>query len=496
MGSLQNSLGEEKNLPVTPLRPLPSLPAGDSLSVSASTRNSDLSACLALDIAAELSLGQAVQQALCNNPQTRQAWANAIAQAAGLGSARSSYLPSATAAIGRTRDASNLGPSVTASTKNLSLAYILFDFGLRDANLDSARQLLTAALASQDAALQVVFMNTTSAYYEAAIAKASLQAALDAQKAALESFNAAQARFKQGAGTPTDALQARAAYSKSVLDRVKAEGAALLTRGNLANAIGLPAQTELVLKEDLKVGLKDSTSDLARLGGPTPAANSRSHSKPGQQDDAQGGLETAVFAQTLEALMEQAQQSHPTIVAARAQLKAAERRVNATAAEGLPSLSVTGARYLNGRPATPLSSARSQETTYGITLNIPLFEGFGRIAKVNAAQAQALSKSIELSNAELQVSLDVWRAYQELQSQTAALSASQDLINSTIQAYQAMQARYRAGAAGIVDVLNTQSAFASGQQQRVETVGKWRAAQLKLLGTLGLLGFWAVPEGQ
>src|ERR1035437_6650000 len=44
---------------------------------------------------APLSLPEVVDRALCNNPQTREAWANARYQAAQAGLAQSAYLPSA-----------------------------------------------------------------------------------------------------------------------------------------------------------------------------------------------------------------------------------------------------------------------------------------------------------------------------------------------------------------------------------------------------------------
>lgn len=44
--------------------------------------------------AAPLSLPDVVDHALCNNPQTREAWANARYQAAQVGMAQSAYLPS------------------------------------------------------------------------------------------------------------------------------------------------------------------------------------------------------------------------------------------------------------------------------------------------------------------------------------------------------------------------------------------------------------------
>ena len=51
-----------------------------------------------LQVPDPLRLADAVDVALCNNPQTRQSWANAKVQAAQVGIARSDYLPSIDAA--------------------------------------------------------------------------------------------------------------------------------------------------------------------------------------------------------------------------------------------------------------------------------------------------------------------------------------------------------------------------------------------------------------
>src|SRR5450631_1309104 len=51
-----------------------------------------------------LSFPAAVDLALCRNPQTRQAWAQAHEQAAALGAAESAWLPSITATGAKNRD--------------------------------------------------------------------------------------------------------------------------------------------------------------------------------------------------------------------------------------------------------------------------------------------------------------------------------------------------------------------------------------------------------
>ena len=397
------SLDEEKHLPQTPLRSLREFPAPPQ--VDAARAPPAPGTCELPGLNQVLTLADAVMHALCRNPQTRQAWATALAQAAEVGIARSAYLPTLSASLGRTRDEPGNATGVTVDTKNASLNYVLWDFGLRSANLEAAQQSLAAALASQDATLQTVFATAAAAYYDAATGQAALQAAQLAQRAAEESMNAALAKQRQGAGTPTDALQARSAYSKAVLERVKAEGAALAARGALAFAMGLDAQTPLQLPGDL-------LNDASAL--------------PGTE-----------FLQAVEDLISQVKLSHPAVLAAQAQFKAAQARVSSTQAEGRPSIALNAARYLNGRPSNSLLNAASTETTYGVVITIPLFEGFGRAAKVNAARARAEGKAIELAGAELQVSLDVWKAYQDLQSQTAALEASRDLLDSATMAAKA-----------------------------------------------------------
>ena len=67
-----------------------------------------------------LTLTDVVDRALCNNPQTREAWANARYQAAQVGIARSAYLPSISASATRSRNESSGFNSVTRTTTYIS----------------------------------------------------------------------------------------------------------------------------------------------------------------------------------------------------------------------------------------------------------------------------------------------------------------------------------------------------------------------------------------
>ena len=148
--------------------------------------------------AASLTLADVTNAALCNNPQTRQVWANARLQAAGVGCAEATYLSPLNGTIAASRSRSSGGnlpasANLNQSDYDLSLSWLIYDFGGREAGIRNARELLEAENATQDAAVQSLFLAAVQAYYQLQASQAARDAALDAEKSARESFNAAEA---------------------------------------------------------------------------------------------------------------------------------------------------------------------------------------------------------------------------------------------------------------------------------------------------------------
>src|SRR5574343_391322 len=198
--------------------------------------------------ATALTAVDAVDLALCNNPQTREVWASARAQAALVGVARAGYLPNLDASAGVTRFQNRDNP-YTRSSAALTRSWRRADFGQRSANVENASQLLNAAAATQDATVQSLFLAALQTYYAAQAAQAAVISANEAERAARESFQAADARYAVGVATPADRLQAQTALSQATLNRIRAEGDARNALGSLANALGFGAQQGIALAE-------------------------------------------------------------------------------------------------------------------------------------------------------------------------------------------------------------------------------------------------------
>ena len=133
------------------------------------------------------------------------------------------------------------------------------------------------------------------------------------------------------------------------------------------------------------------------------------------------------------------------------------------------------------------ASTQSRVNTIGLTLTVPLFEGFARTYKVRGAQAQAEQSYAQFLDAELQVSMDVVKAYADAQSSFENLNSSNTWLQAAQAAVQSAQKRYDKGAADILELLSTQNTLADAQQERVRCVSEWRSSRLRLMASAGML---------
>jgi len=193
-----------------------------------------------------LSLAQAIDIALANNPSTRTAWLQARATEEQLGSERSAFLPQVDLAVSAGRQAASVTNASTPTTYGASLAltYLLFDFGGRAAVVEEARQTLIAADFLHNATIQNVILNLEDAYFQLLAVKALIASQEATLKELQTSLDAAEARHGAGVATIADVLQARTAYSQARLTADTLSGSLQVGAGTLATLMGLPPQTD------------------------------------------------------------------------------------------------------------------------------------------------------------------------------------------------------------------------------------------------------------
>lgn len=448
-----------------------------AIKIGAEAEESIVDPCQFGSVGKTVGLVEVVERALCNNPKTRYAWANAKVQAAAVGVRKAAYLPTLTAGLaygvqdnstkykdvtGYPYSSLNTDTRPTVRSAGLKMSWVLTDFGLRSANLDQARAMLEAANATHDATLQTAFVDAAQAYFDTLTALATLDAKREAEKAARESFMSADAKHKAGIGGLTDKLQASTAYSQAKLERVVAEGDLKNAKGSLALTMGLDVTTDFELVRPV-----DNLPDTS-------------------------------FVKPIDTLIQEAKQFHPGLASALAEVTAAEATVRATQAEGRPTVTLAGeisrGEQLDQPPAVDYVPTDITQTNSNVAIqvNIPLFEGFGRTYRVRSARSQVEAKKAEYDRVEREVMLDIWRNYQVFVAQTEGIKTADELVKDARQSYAIARGRYKAGVGNIVELLNVQSALAKAEQQRIQSVSNWHSARLKVAASVGRIGMWAI----
>jgi outer membrane protein len=112
----------------------------------------------------------------------------------------------------------------------------------------------------------------------------------------------------------------------------------------------------------------------------------------------------------------------------------------------LPTLDFTANYYENGRLEQTSTDSHTRESVVGITVNIPIFDGFSRTYKVRGAEAQVEQKRAELQDTEHQVSVEMIKAHTDAVAALHNLDASAKLLNTAQEALQASKRKYEKGA--------------------------------------------------
>jgi outer membrane protein TolC len=417
-----------------------------------------------------LTLGDVVDLALRNNPETQISWANARAAAAAYGGSKSLYYPTIDAQIGVTRLKSSptfsndsvLRPSLQQTNygPTFSVSWLIADLGGRAGTIESARQGLIAADWTHNATIQNVVLEVESAYFNYMANKALVESERLSVKEAQTSLESTQQRQNVGLATVADVLQAKTAFSQATLTLESTEGDLQTTRGALAAAMGLPANAPY------DIGAAPATD----VG---PATDS------------------------VDTLIARAVQSRPDLAAAEAQYRQAIGNVRAAKGNLFPSIQLTGT---GGR--TYVQTLPSGATNYSLTLGleIPIFSGFSRQYAVKQARAEADAALGRAASTRQQVIFQVFSSYYALQTAARRVRTADDLLASAQASEDAALGRYRAGVGLFVDLLTAQSALASARAQQVQARWTWQTALAQLahdtgvLDTTGLANIRVTPD--
>ncbi len=402
----------------------------------------------------ELTLSDFIELAILNNPSLRQSYLQAKITAAQHGRSLSAYLPNVDASGSGSRSGEKWDTSdgvySTGAAANLSLDWLLLDFGARSANTERTKQALIAANFNYDATLRNTVFSVVNAYFSLFSAQSDVQSSIANEESAKMAYDVASKRHDLEQVSLGDKLQAETSYVQAQLDTTRARNNLELMKGNLAALVNKPPQEDISLAEN-----------------------------PYNEKDAQ-------FEGRVEDLMKAAIEQRPEVLARRAEVESSAAELRAVEKEDNLRISLNSSAGINDGISP--NTENLYNGSIGLRFTIPIFTGYDHTYSVMQSRYRLENTKASLSQTENDVRIDVWKSFQQYKTAVKAFEISQRLFASAEENEKIAMGAYKAGKLDIVNLLNAQSLLMSARREKSASLYNLLIAKSDLLRSLGKMG--------
>jgi outer membrane protein TolC len=416
-----------------------------------------------------LTLEQAVETALRNNPGLKAADRQVEEAQAGVLRSSSGFLPKVTLSETWSRtdnplmalgtklnreivspldfapDAINDPEAISNYTTRLSVMQPVFSGGKEYLGVKQAKLNRDAALADRERTRQDTAFGVIKAYYGVLLAGEYRDVALQSLETSRANVRLAEARSRAGAVLESDVLRARVQEAEVKEMVTRSENGVRLAAANLNFAMGVGQETEHEL--DGTLSARELPQDLSGMAGKALAAR-------------------------------------PDLAALGLKRRNAESGVNQARTDYLPTVSVMAQSDWNSdRPGG--DDAKSWAVMAVLQWN--LFDGL--VTKANVRQAAATAGRMRALEEQMQaaVRLEVRKAYYDLQASLDRITTTSSSAQAAEEGLRIVQKRYEAGMTTLVDVLGAENALIRARTNALQSLYDNNIAEAELRLAMGTL---------
>jgi outer membrane protein len=410
------------------------------------------------------SLPELLKLALSINPQTRETEEQAYQANLATRLARSQYAPqvSIKALGGIQRTPLAIPPTVApkgyfvSSTREifptLEMKWLLADFGRRKGAVEEAQHNADAAQSAVMGAQEKLIYDVSDAYFETVSMQGRIRAAEKALDAAGLTEQAVLDQSHHGRATSVQVAEAQRQTAAMHLALTKVSGAADIAFAGLVATVGLPPESHFEIA---------APADIA------PQAP----------------------LQPLKALIDEALESRPDILAAKDKVAASEAKIDTARAAYRPTISLSAQVFQNvgeiSSDGSPYSSIDRTGNALFVSFEWALSDGGARATNVSLALSEKSAAEDSLAVARNGSSLQVVQAYNRLKTSLDNRTQALAYTKASDIAYQATLSSYRRGLSSITDLTNNEAVLAQAQADQEDADADVQIARAALDLALG-----------
>ncbi|MBZ0201168.1 MAG: TolC family protein, partial [Ignavibacteriaceae bacterium] len=415
-------------------------------------------------------LDEAIRIALQRNTSLEKGKNNISTYEAGVKSAWGNFMPSlnANGGFGWTRSdqngtTRNLGgfvidvPATVSESRNynagVNSSITLFDGLSSFANLDKSRNDLESAQLQLERLKQNLVFQTVSLYYDVINNQQLLKVKEDNVKWNQKNLETVTERNKLGAVTLADVYAQQVQTGNAELDVIRTRNMLENSKSTLLDYLGLDVFDDYnfadvsIKMDELSTENTDELSVLVNS-----ALTNRFDYK-----SAQLGLASAFNSVTM------ARAGH------------------------MPSLSGSFGFSTYANNFNTLFENKNYSA--GISLNIPIFNGFGVSERVQFAEVGAMNKKVELTELERTIKVNLQKTYLDLQAAKKAVDVSQRNVKSSTENRKIEEEKYSLGSGTLLNVLIANSEFTVAQTNLINAQYAYETLKEQLKYYIGVLDY-------
>ena len=162
-------------------------------------------------------------------------------------------------------------------------------------------------------------------------------------------------------------------------------------------------------------------------------------------------------------------QRRPDIVEVEEKLKAANARIGEARAYFFPTVAITGTGGFQSSEFSQWFNWASRNLSVGPSVSLPIFEGYTNMARLEVAESRYQQLLEQYKHTILNAFREVADVLTALQTREEQLGHQQQQVQSSQEARELAEIRYRQGLVTYLDVLDAQRTVLSAELQLVQT---------------------------
>ncbi|MBP2655572.1 MAG: tolC 1 [Firmicutes bacterium] len=397
----------------------------------------------------ELSLKDSIALALKNNPSMKIAVESKASSMWGLKQAQAGSGPELSFAHSSARSkgySSLTGVPVYSSNfgNDFTLSLPIYSGGELEGKIDKAELGVKTAELGVIQAKQQLKLNVTTQYYNVLQTKSLEKVAQNLVDNLSEHFKSVKLKYEAGTVAKSDVLRAEVELANAEQSLIQAKNNSCLASANLNNAVGLPLDSEVLLKEDLEY-----------------------HPYIAQMDDS---IKYALL-------------NRPEVLMADVAVDTAWTDVRIAKSGYLPSIKFVGT---TGWQDGEFPGLGNNNWSLKLTASMNLFDS--GLTKAGVMQAEhGVNKVVnEAKQAKDSVQLEVRQAYLGMQAAEKSIETSKVAVEKAEEDGAIAQVRYRVGLGTNLDVIDAQLALNQAKTNKIQAIYDYNINKAKLDKAMGI----------